>query len=97
MAENGIFNAYNWYLGLNNKDNWYPDILVIDLFQICLREDEVRQLSTARDKLQDMLLGDLCVQNVLREARSERDDSFTRYLVNTVFRIFTSFKWVYCC
>lgn len=46
--------------------------------QICLREDEVRQLSSARDRLQDMLLGDLSLQDVLREARSERDDCFRR-------------------
>ena len=38
----------------------------------------MKQLSSARDKLQDMLLGDLSLQDVLREARSERDDSFTR-------------------
>lgn len=46
--------------------------------QICVREDEVRQLSSARDKLQDMLLGDLSLQDVLREARTERDDSFRK-------------------
>ena len=38
----------------------------------------MRELSSARDKLQDLLLGDLCLDDALHETRTERDESFFR-------------------